>query len=172
MGGLPWSAVIPSVHRRRIDQAPPHCGWRAWLWRARSPRRYHTSSPVRVPRPAPSFHAAFRPHLTVPPWRFPCPSAPRTPGRETFTPEHDRMHGTHARGERRATRHRHPHGKKACRVARPLHCLVRLRAPCEPCRGAPAPSPLRPRRPPHVVPLCTSLVDHLVRQEEERWGNG
>ena len=30
------------------------------------------------------------------PLRFPCPSAPRTPGQETFTPEHDRMHGTHA----------------------------------------------------------------------------
>ena len=61
-----------------------------------SPRLYHTSYPVRVPRPARSFHASFRPHLTVTPLRFPCPSAPRTPGQETFTPEHDSMHGTHA----------------------------------------------------------------------------
>ena len=62
-----------------------------------SSRAYHTSYPVRVPRPAPSFHASFRPHLTVTPWRFPCPSAPRTPGQGTFTPKHDRMHGTHVR---------------------------------------------------------------------------
>src|SRR6266850_4109646 len=27
---------------------------------------------------------------------LPCPSALRTPGQETFTPTHDRMHGTHA----------------------------------------------------------------------------
>jgi hypothetical protein len=93
---LPWSAVIPSVHRRRMYQAPPRCGWRAWLLRASSPRLYHTSYPGRVPRPARAFHAAFRPHLTVTPWRFPGPSAPRTPGQETFTPKHDRMHGTHA----------------------------------------------------------------------------
>ena len=93
---LPRSAVIPSVHRRRIYQARPSCGWRTLRSRARSSRRYHTSYPVRVPRPAPSFHAPFRPHLTVTPWRFPCPSAPRIPGRGTFTPQHDRMHGTHA----------------------------------------------------------------------------
>ena len=99
---LPWSAVIPSGHRRRIDQAPPHGGWRAVLWRARSPRLDHTSSPVRVPRPARAFHASFRPPLTVTPWRFPGPSAPRTPGQETFTPTHDRMHGTHATAQRRA----------------------------------------------------------------------
>ena len=48
-------------------------------------------------RPARSFHASFRPHLTVTPLRFPCPSAPRTPGQGTFTPKHDSMHGTHAR---------------------------------------------------------------------------
>jgi hypothetical protein len=67
--------------------------------RARSPRLSHTAYPVRVPRPACSFHAAFRPHLAVTPWRCPCPAAPRPPGQETCTPEHDRMHGTHARGE-------------------------------------------------------------------------
>ena len=88
---LPGSAVIPSVHKRRMYQAQPHCGWRALLWRARSPRLYHASYPVRVPRPARAFHASFRPHLTVTPLRFPCPSAPRTPGQETFTPKHDRM---------------------------------------------------------------------------------
>ena len=93
---LPRSAVIPSVHRRRIYIAQPNCGWRALLLRASSPRLYHTSYPGRVPRPARAFHAAFRPHLTVTPWRFPGPSAPRTPGQETFTPKHDRMHGTHA----------------------------------------------------------------------------
>ena len=60
------------------------------------PDVYHTLYPVRVPRPAPSFHAAFRCPLAKTPLRFPCPSAPRTPGQETFTPEHDRMHGTHA----------------------------------------------------------------------------
>jgi hypothetical protein len=101
LADLPWSAVIPSVHRRRIYKVRPNCGWRALLLRASSPRAYHTSYPVRVPRPAPSFHASFRPHLTVTPLRFPCPSAPRTPGRGTFTPEHDSMHGTHARAERR-----------------------------------------------------------------------
>jgi hypothetical protein len=67
--------------------------------RAHSSRTSHTSSPVRVPRPAPSFHAASRPHLTVTPWRFPGPSAPRIPGQGTCTPKHDRMHGTHACGE-------------------------------------------------------------------------
>ena len=103
-GDLPRSAVIPSVHRRRIDQARPTCGWRAWRSRARSPRLYHTSYPVRVPRPAPSFHASFRPHLAVTPVRFPGPSAPRTPGQETFTPTHDRMHGTHAKAQRRLRR--------------------------------------------------------------------
>ena len=93
---LPRSAVIPSVHRRRMDQARPSCGWRTLWSRAHSSRAYHTSYPVRVPRPAHSFHASFRPHLTVTPLRFPCPSAPRTPGRGTCTPKHDRMHGTHA----------------------------------------------------------------------------
>ena len=102
LADLPGSAVLPSVHRRRMDQAQPSCGWRAVRWRARSPRLYHTSYPVRVPRPAPAFHASCRPHLTVTPWRFPGPSAPRTPGRETCTPKHDRMHGTHAWHEPRA----------------------------------------------------------------------
>jgi len=109
---LPRSAVIPSVPRRRSDQARPNCGWRALRSRARSPRLYHTSYPVRVPRPAPSFHASFRPHLAVTPLRFPCPSAPRIPGRGTCTPKHDRMHGTHAGHEPRAP-------------ARRLHAFVR-----------------------------------------------
>ena len=99
---LPGSAVIPSGHRRRMYQAQPHCGWRAVRLRASSPRLYHTSYPVRVPRPARAFHASFRPHLTVTPWRFPGPSPPRTPGQETCTPKHDRMHGTHAGHEPRA----------------------------------------------------------------------
>jgi hypothetical protein len=93
---LPRSAVIPSVHRRRMYQVRPNCGWRTLWSRAHSSQAYHTSYPVRVPRPAPSFHASFRPHLTVTPWRFPCPSAPRIPGQGTFTPKHDSMHGTHA----------------------------------------------------------------------------
>jgi hypothetical protein len=102
---LPRSAVIPSVPRRRIYTVRPSCGWRTSWWRAHSSRAYHTSYPVRVPRPAPSFHASFRPHLTVTPWRFPCPSAPRTPGRGTFTPKHDSMPGTHRdRGEPRGSR--------------------------------------------------------------------
>ena len=117
---LPWSAVIPSVHRRRMYQAQPSCGWRALLWRASSPRLCHTSYPVCVPRPAPSFHASFRPRLTATPLRFPCPSAPRTPGQETFTPKHDRMHGTHAGAQARA-------------VARRLQRLVRdgTHTPCK-----------------------------------------
>ena len=35
---LPWSAVIPSVQRRRMYTAQPTCGWRALRSRARSPR--------------------------------------------------------------------------------------------------------------------------------------
>ncbi len=64
--------------------------------RAPSSRAYHTSYPVRVPRPAPSFHASFRLHLPVTPLRFACPSAPLPPGQGTFTPEYYGMHGTHA----------------------------------------------------------------------------
>jgi len=94
--GLPRSAVIPSVHRRPIYKAPSDCGWRALLSRASSPRRYHTSYQVRVPRPAHSLHASFRPHLAVTPLRFTCLSAPRTPGQGTCTPKHVSMHGTHA----------------------------------------------------------------------------
>jgi len=93
---LPRSAVTPSVQRRRIDPVHPVCGWRTWWWRAHSSRASHPSSPVRVPRPAPALHAAFTRHLAVTPWRVPGPSAPRTPGQGTFTPEPDRMHGTHA----------------------------------------------------------------------------
>jgi hypothetical protein len=97
---LPRSAVIPSVHRRWIYKVRPSCEWRTSWLRAHSSQAYHTSYPVRVPRPAPPFHASFRPHLTVTPLRFPCPSAPRTPGRGTFTPKHDSMHGTHAEERR------------------------------------------------------------------------
>src|SRR5215475_8433642 len=124
---LPRSAVIPAVHRHRMYQVRPNCGWRTLWSRAHASRAYHTSYPVRVPRPAPSFHASFRPHLTVTPWRFPGPSAPRTPGQETFTPKHDRMPGTHARGERRATADRAVPTTNACAVARPLQCGVRRR---------------------------------------------
>jgi hypothetical protein len=73
-----------------------HCGWRTSRSRARSSRLYHTWYPVRVPRPARSFYAAFGCPLAKTSLRFPCPSAPRIPGQETCTPEHDRMHGTHA----------------------------------------------------------------------------
>ncbi len=52
-------------------------GWRTWWLRAHSSQDCHASYPVRVPRPAHSFHAAFRPHFAVTPLRFPCPSPPR-----------------------------------------------------------------------------------------------
>ena len=87
-------AVIPSVPRRRMYTVRPSCRWRTLWLRAHSSRAYHTSYPVRVPRPALSFHPSFGPHLMVTPLRFPCPSAPRTPGQGTFTPKHDSMHGT------------------------------------------------------------------------------
>ena len=109
---LPRSAAKQSVQRRRKYTAQPHCGWRALRLRARSPQLYHTSYPVRVPRPARSFHASFRRPLTRTPVRFPCPSAPRIPGRGTFTPTHDRMHGTHAWHEPRA----------ACCASAPCQC--------------------------------------------------
>ena len=65
---LLWAQQRPPVvsghtvgaKRRRMYQAPPVCRWRTSRSRARSSRRYHTSYPVRVPRPAPSFHAVFR----------------------------------------------------------------------------------------------------------------
>jgi hypothetical protein len=121
-------AVIPSVHRRRIDQVRRACGWRTLWWRAHSSRAYHTSDPVGVPRPARSFHAAFRPHLAVTAWRYTCPSAPRTPGRGTCT-EHDRMHGTHAHEERRGKNHPQPLARPSSHEAplapRPLQCVVR-----------------------------------------------
>jgi hypothetical protein len=40
-----------------------------------------------------------------------------------------RQQPPNGRGERRATHHKHPHGEKVRRVARPLHCLVRLGTP-------------------------------------------
>jgi hypothetical protein len=122
---LPRSAVIPSGHTRPMYQVAPSGGWRALRWRARSPRRYPTSSRVRVPRPARAFHAACRPHLAVTPWRFPCPSAPRIPGQGPCTPTHDRMHGTHAGPEPRAS-------------ARRLQALVRQYLFRRPSRGLPA----------------------------------
>jgi hypothetical protein len=126
---LPWSAALPAVPRRRIDQAPPQGGWRAVRWRARSPRRSHTSSPVRVPRPARAFHAAFSPHLTGTPVRFPGPAAPRTPGQGTCTPEHDRRHGTHAPGELRPTRENARITRKSlrCGPSAPLADCVKTR---------------------------------------------
>jgi len=98
---LPRSAVRPSVHRRPIYKAQSIVDGGL---RCRVPARpdwSHTSYRVRVPRPAHSLHASFRPHLAVTPLRFACPSAPRIPGQGTFTPKHDRMHGTHAKTERR-----------------------------------------------------------------------
>jgi hypothetical protein len=104
--GTPRRAPVVSGHTVRAEApdvySTPHCGWRALRSRASSSRASHTSYPVRVPRPARAFHAAFRSHLAVTPWHFPGPSAPRTPGPETCTPKHDRMHGTHARHEPRA----------------------------------------------------------------------
>jgi hypothetical protein len=125
MGGRPWSAVIPSVQRRRIYTAQSVCGWSALRLRARLPRLYHTSYPVRVPRPARSFHASFRRSLTRTPLRFPCPSAPRTPGQGTYTPEHDSMHGTHAPAELRPTATKGRNDHKGCAVGRPLQWVVR-----------------------------------------------
>jgi hypothetical protein len=72
----PGSAVRPSGHRCRLHHVRPSWGGRTWWWRAHSSRAYHLSYPIRVPRPAPSFHAAFKPHLAVTPGRFPGPSAP------------------------------------------------------------------------------------------------
>jgi len=54
----------------------PLSGWRTWWLRAHSSQDCHASYPVRVPRPAHSFHASFRPRLTATPLRFPCPSPP------------------------------------------------------------------------------------------------
>ena len=93
---LPQSAGIPSVHRRPIDQAQPMVDGGLHGRVPARPAWSHPSYRVRVPRPAPSFHASFSPHLTATALRFPGPSAPRTPGRVTFSPKHDSMHGTHA----------------------------------------------------------------------------
>jgi hypothetical protein len=51
------------VHRRRIDQAQPACGWRTSRSHTRSSRRSHTSYPIRVSRTTPAFHASFSPHV-------------------------------------------------------------------------------------------------------------
>jgi hypothetical protein len=64
-GSLPRSAVIPSVHRRRIYKAQPDCGWRTARSRARSSRVYHTSYPVPVRHPARVAWASSRPHLAA-----------------------------------------------------------------------------------------------------------
>ena len=120
------------------------------LSRARSPRLSHTSYPVRVPRPAPSSHAAFRPYLAVTPWRFPGASTPRIPGQGTCTPEQDRMHGPHVRSQPRleAGVERTPYAV-ACtplfgRLSRPINAIP-------PTSAIPdtQPPPLR-----HVPPTC------------------
>ena len=85
------------MHRRRIYKVRPAVDGGLCGRVPARPERTTPSYPVRVPRPARSFHAAFRRPLTRTPLRFPCPSAPRIPGQGTCTPEHDSMHGTHAR---------------------------------------------------------------------------
>ena len=97
--GIPQLSRGKSQSRPRINAGfTKHSlsGWRTWWSRAPSSQDCHASSPVRIPRPAHSFHASFRPRLTATPLRFPGPSAPRIPGQGTFTPKHDSMHGTHA----------------------------------------------------------------------------
>jgi len=85
---FPWHATSQGIlqlsrgksqHRLRIDAGftkQSLSGWRTLWLRAHSSQDCHASYPVRVPRPAHSFHASFRPHLTVTPLRFPCPSPP------------------------------------------------------------------------------------------------
>ena len=67
--------------------------------RGRVPARPdRTTPPIRFVSLAPHLRSTLPSDapLTRTPWRFPSPSAPRTPGQGTFTPEHDSMHGTHA----------------------------------------------------------------------------
>jgi hypothetical protein len=85
---FPWHATsqgIPQLSRGKSQSRPridagftkqPLSGWRTLWSRAHSSQNCHASYPVRIPRPARSFHASFRPHLAVTPLRFPCPSPP------------------------------------------------------------------------------------------------
>jgi hypothetical protein len=66
----------PRLRRDAGLTKQPLSRWRTSWWRAPSSRDCHASDPVRVPRPAPSFHASFRPRLTATPLRFACPSPP------------------------------------------------------------------------------------------------
>ena len=85
-------SVVPSVHRRLIYNARLTVdGGLCCSVLKLCPEVCHTPYQVRVPRPAHSLHASFRPHLAATPLRFTCPSAPRTPGQGTFTPKHDDM---------------------------------------------------------------------------------
>jgi hypothetical protein len=105
-------SYLPCIDAGFIKYAPPVDGG---LY-GRVPTRPERTTPhirfVSLARPARAFHASFRPRLTATPLRFPCPSAPRIPGRGTFTPEHGSMHGTHAEAKRRG-------------LPRRLHALVR-----------------------------------------------
>ena len=101
--------------RRPLAQAPsPGDGGRC----GRVPARPDgTTPPIGCVSRAPHVRSTppSDPTSRVTPWRCPGPSAPRTPGQGTCTPTHDRMHGTHAKHEPRAS-------------ARRLHALVRPRA--------------------------------------------
>ena len=60
---------VPRVDAEFIKHTPTG-RWRTSRSRARSSRVYHTSDPVRVPRPALLDWASFRPHLTMTPLPF------------------------------------------------------------------------------------------------------
>ncbi len=117
---LPWHATsqgIPQLSQGksqrllRIDAGftkQPLRGWRTSWLRTHSSQDCHASYPVRVPRPAPSFHASFRQHLTLLPLRFPCPSPP--PGWTEDFPLQALRHARH-------TRRRSPAAAKTCPCA-------------------------------------------------------
>ena len=90
---------LPRVDAGFIKHAPL-CRWRASRSRARSPRRYHTSYPVPVRRPALLDWASFRPRLTTMPLPFSLPSARRKPGVGAFTPQ-VLCHARHTRRNQR-----------------------------------------------------------------------
>ena len=60
---------VPRVDAEFIKHTPTG-RWRTSRSRARSSRVYHTSDPVRIPRPALLDWASFRPHLTMTPLPF------------------------------------------------------------------------------------------------------
>jgi len=103
---LPWSAVIPAVHRRPIDQAQPIVEG-----------GLHGRVPAHPDCTTPRIGSCPSPRTFVP--RF-LQTPPRGGARAlslsfgsthtwtgTFTPEHDRMYGTHA-GHDHGARHRIP----------------------------------------------------------------